>query len=80
MRNNMYQMTITCLENSIADKIEETFKDRDVKIDRWPVKDDGADGICDIEITNIHPVTMTPLMIWLLHHTENDSYYSIEIV
>ena len=54
----------------------EAFKDRDVVIIPEKVNDDHY----DVVITHVGAVTMTPLMMWILHHIPKDQYYRIEII
>lgn len=74
----MYTMEIFELNEKQADILQMAFKDRDVIINVYPPLSKEP-GVLDVTIFNIHPVTMTPLIMWVLHHIEKSDYYEIII-
>lgn len=74
----MYLVRIYNIKRSEASKIVDAFKDRDVETSVIYVEPE-QDKICDLVISNIHEVTMTPLMWWILHHIDKSDYYEIII-
>ena len=73
-----YTMEIHKLNERQANILEVAFKDRDVIIDVLPPLSEEL-GVMDVTISNIHPVTMTPLIMWVLHHIDKCHYEKIEI-
>lgn len=73
-----YTMEISKLNERQADILQVAFKDRDVIIEVLPPLSEEL-GVMDVTISNIHPVTMTPLIMWVLHHIEKSQYYEIII-
>ena len=55
-------------------EIIEAFADRDINIELVEVG-----RSYDMSITNVHEITMTPFMIWFLHHVDNGDYYKLVI-
>lgn len=74
----MYTMEIRKLNEKQADILQIAFKDRDVIIEVLPPLSEEP-GVMDVTISNIHPVTMTPLIMWVLHHIDKSDYYEIVI-
>lgn len=73
-----YTMEISKLNERQANILQVAFKDRDVIIEVLPPLSEEL-GVVDVTISNIHPVTMTPLIMWVLHHIEKSQYYEIII-
>lgn len=74
-----YTMEIRKLNERQADILAVAFKDRpNIIIEALPPFS-GESGVLDVTISNIHPVTMTPLIMWILHHIEKRHYYEIKI-
>lgn len=74
MTNETYVVVVYEITKEKANEIIKAFADRDIKIDI-----DENDDICNMTIRNIHKVTMTPFMIWFLHHVDNGDYYKLTI-
>lgn len=74
----MYIVEIHKLREKHIEKLQEAFKDRDIIMDILPPLSEEP-GQYDVKISNIHPVTMTPLIWWLLHHIETCDYREIII-
>ena len=55
-------------------EIIEAFADRDISIELVEVG-----KAYDMLIKNVHEITMTPFMIWFLHHVDNGDYYKLVI-
>ena len=72
----MYQVNIYDLAGTEANKIIEAFRDRDI-ITEWAQGD--TSNIGNLIICNIHEVTITPLMMWILHHINRSDYNRIVI-
>ena len=76
----MYTMEIIHLDERQANILQVAFKDRpNIIIEMLPPFDVDATGVLDVTISNIHPVTMTPLIMWILHHIEKRYYNEIKI-
>ena len=73
-----YTMEISKLNERQANILQVAFKDRDVIIEVLPPLSEEL-GVVDVTISNIHTVTMTPLIMWVLHHIEKSQYYEIII-
>ena len=74
----MYTLEISKLKKEHAVKLVEMFKDRDLQITCLPPLSEEP-GVEDVEIENIHEVTITPLIMWILHHIDKSDYYEIII-
>lgn len=74
----MYLVRIYDLKRSEASKIVDAFKDRDIETSVI-LLEPNSEQICDLVISNIHEVTITPLMMWILHHIDRSDYYKIII-
>lgn len=76
----MYTVEITKLKEQHTARLQETFKDRDIIMEILPpLSEEPESGLYDVTISNIHPVTMTPLMWWILHHIDISDYRTIII-
>ena len=74
----MYKVEISKLAAKHVKPLEDAFNDRDVQIMSYKPNQEEYD-LYEVEIRNIHPVTMTPLMWWILHHIDKSDYYNIII-
>jgi len=74
----MYTVEITKLKESYVAALQLAFKDRDITMEILPPLSEEP-GLFDVTISNVHPVTMTPLMWWILHHIDKSDYYNIII-
>lgn len=74
----MYKVRITKLAAKHVKPLEDAFKDREIEISIDKPLSEEYD-LYDVTISNIHPVTMTPLMWWILHHIEKSDYCEIII-
>lgn len=72
----MYMVEILLLKEKYNADLMEAFKDRDIKI---YIRESLEPGYSYVTISNVHPVTMTPLMWWILHHIDKSDYYEIII-
>lgn len=73
---DFFTVSIEELISKDVKRLEDAFSDRDVVIIPHKVNDDHY----DVVISHVGTVTMTPLMMWILHHIERNHYYRIEIV
>jgi hypothetical protein len=67
------------IENLLAadtQRLIDTLSDRDIVI----IPDKVDEDHFDVVISHIGTVTMTPLMMWILHHINRKNYYRMEIV
>ena len=76
--SHIYNVEISKLKEKHVIGLQEAFKDRDITVEILPPLSEEP-GLYDVTISNIHPVTMTPLMWWILHHIEKSDYYEIII-
>lgn len=74
----MYLVRIYDLKRSEASKIVEAFQDRDIETGVFLLEPE-AEQTCDLVISNIHEVTITPLMMWILHHIDKNDYNQLVI-
>lgn len=74
----MYTVEITKLKEGYVAALQLAFKDRDIAMEILPPLSEEP-GLYDVTISNVHPVTMTPLMWWILHHIDKSDYYEIII-
>jgi len=74
----MYTVEIIQLKEKHMAALQEAFKDRDITLEKLPMQYE-LPGLVEVRISNIHPVTMTPLMWWILHHIDKSDYYNIII-
>lgn len=73
--NDFYTIMVIDITEEKAHDIINAFADRDIEIDI----DDIHNGMCSMMISNIREITMTPFMIWFLHHVDKHAYYKIII-
>ena len=74
----MYIVYIRDLKEKHIAALVDAFMDRDITMEvGHPRSEDPI--LYDVKISNIHPVTMTPLMWWMLHHIDKSDYYEIII-
>ena len=74
----MYKVIITKLAAKHVKSLEDAFKDRDIIIDTSPSLSEEP-GLSDVTISNVHPITLTPLMWWILHNIDKSDYNQIII-
>lgn len=74
----MYTVEITKLKEGYVAALQLAFMDRDITMEILPPLSEEP-GLYDVTISNVHPVTMTPLMWWILHHIDKSDYYEIII-
>ena len=74
----MYTVKITDLKEKYIAELLEAFKDRDITLEVGHSRSEDP-ALFEVKISNIHPVTMTPLMWWILHHIDKSDYYEIII-
>lgn len=73
----MYTVQILLLKEKYIVDIENAFEDRDdITTEVHPSIEP---GLSYMTISNVHQVTMTPLMWWILHHIDKSDYYQIII-
>lgn len=73
---DFFTLSIDNLIAADTQRLIDTLSDRDIVI--IPTKVD-VDHF-DVVISHIGTVTMTPLMMWILHHIDRKNYYRMEIV
>lgn len=73
---DFFTVSIEALISKDVKRLEDALSDRDLVIIPEKIDDDHY----DVVISHIGTVTMTPLMMWILHHIERNHYYRIEIV
>lgn len=74
----MFTVKISDLAAKHVKPLEDAFKDRDIEISSYKIYIAEYD-VYQVKISNIHPVTMTPLMWWILHHIDRSDYHEIII-
>ena len=78
--NDTYSIMIYEIVAEKGLEIIEAFADRDINIEIREVADNiRYDHTYTMVISNVHEVTMTPFMIWFLHHVDNGDYYKLVI-
>lgn len=73
---DFFTLSIDNLAATDTQRLIDTLSDRDIVI--IPTKVD--EKHFDVVISHIGTVTMTPLMMWILHHIDRKNYYRMEIV
>lgn len=78
--NATYTIVIFEILEKKAYDIINAFADRDIHVEIRKMADNiRYNGTCTMTISNVHEVTMTPFMIWFLHHVDNGDYYKLVI-
>ena len=77
--NEFYTIKIYDIIEEKAHDIIHAFADRDIEIEISEDIDGLQDGIYTMTISKIREITMTPFMIWFLHHVDNGDYYKLVI-
>ena len=77
--NETYSITILDITEEKAHNIINAFADRDIEIEICEDIDTLQYGLYDMTISKMHEITMTPFMIWFLHHVDKRDYYKLII-
>ena len=79
--NDTYTIVIYEILAEKGFEIIKAFEDRDISIEISEIAGDVKyNGTCTMTIKNIHEITITPFMMWFLHHVDHRDYYKVVII